>query len=449
LTPTTRYARSGEASLAYQVAGEGELDLLILSGWLSHLEHGWDVAPARRFLEQLAEFARIISIDPRGSGLSDDLGVNYTLEQDAEDAIAVLDAVGCERVAIYGRWLGGALAVKLAADHPERVDALVLYAAAARTTWAPDYEWALTGEQRAAVVDAAMQDWGETYSREMARWGPALVEDPAVASWAAAHQRLLAAPGRARIRWEKTADIDVRELLPRVQAPTLVMHRTDEQVWDERHSRYLADHIPNARYLPLLGADSIDFVGDSEAVIDAIEEFLTGVRRSGVAARTLLTVMFTDIVDSTRRAAELGDRRWRDLLTEHDELVRHEISRFAGREVKTMGDGFLITFSGSPSSAVRCAEAISSAARELGVEVRIGLHTGECELSDGDVAGMAVNLASRVMAAAGPNEVLVSAAVSGAVVGGPFSFEDRGIHELKGVPGSWPLYALSTRSGPE
>jgi class 3 adenylate cyclase len=439
---TTRYARSGEASLAYQVLGEGELDLLVLSGWISHLEHGWEVPPARRFLDRLGEFARVILFDPRGSGLSDDLGATYTLDQDAEDALAVLDAVASERAAVYGRWLGGALAIKLAAEHADRIDALVLYASAARTTWAPDYDWALKPEQRDELVEDSVSDWGKADSRETARWGPSLVEDPALAEWAARLQRLMATPGRARIRWQKTAEIDVRELLPRVRVPTLVMHRQQEKVWDPRHSQYLADHIPDARYLALEGTDSVDFTGDSEAVVGAVEEFLTGVRRGGQRSRTLLTVMFTDIVDSTRLAADLGDQRWRDLLAEHDEKVRREIGRFAGREVKAMGDGFLVTFSGSPSQALRCAQAISAAAAELGTEVRIGLHTGECELSDGDIGGMAVHVAARVMAEAGPGEVLVSPAVFGAVVGGPFAFEDRGSHELKGVPGSWPLFAL-------
>jgi class 3 adenylate cyclase len=442
MTRPVRYVRSGEANLGYQVVGEGPPDLLVLTGWFSHLEAGWDVAPARRFLERLAEFARVILFDPRGLGLSDDFDVAFSLDQDLEDALAVLDALDCDRVALYGRWSGGALAVKLAAEQPERVSAVVLYAAAARMSWAPDYDWALTEEQRAAVIETAIEGWGDTGSREMARWGPSFADDPALMAWAARQQRLMAAPGKARIRWDKAGEIDVRELLPRIEAPTLVMHRAEERLWDERHARYLADHIPDARYLALPGADSVDFVGDSGAILDAIEEFLTGARRGGQGARALLTVMFTDIVHSTSRTAELGDQRWRDLLSEHDEAVRAEIARFVGREVKTMGDGFLVTFSGSPSSAVRCAEAIRAAAADLGIELRIGLHTGECELVDGDVGGMAVNIASRVMAEAGPGEVLVSPAVYGAVVGGPFGFEERGSRELKGVPGSWPLFAL-------
>jgi len=240
-------------------------------------------------------------------------------------------------------------------------------------------------------------------------------------------------------------ELDVREALPRIRVPTLVMHRPQELVWDVRHSRYLADHIPGARYVELEGSDSFPFVGDSEAILEEIEEFLTGGRGGGELARALLTVMFTDIVDATARAAELGDGRWRDLLARHDEEVRKELDRFKGREVKTVGDGFLATFDGPPSRALRCALAITTSAHEIGVEVRVGIHTGECELIGDDVGGMAVHIASRVNGLARPGEVLVSGTVFGTVVGGPFTFEDRGFHELKGVPGRWPLFALGAR----
>ncbi len=238
------------------------------------------------------------------------------------------------------------------------------------------------------------------------------------------------------------ADLDARDALPRIRVPTLVMHRSGDNAWDPRHSRYLAEHIPGARHIELDGVDSFPFVGDSDAIVEEIEEFLTGGRGGGEQARALLTVMFTDIVDATARAAELGDGRWRDLLARHDDEVRKELHRFEGREVKTVGDGFLATFAGPPSRGLRCALAITDAARDLGVEVRIGMHTGECELIGEDVGGMAVHIASRVNGLAGASEVLVSGTVFGTVVGGPFSFEDRGLHTLKGVPGRWPLFAL-------
>jgi len=443
MPPTTEYAQSGQASIAYQQIGDGEIDLLIVGGWQTQLQLGLDVPSSRRFIERLAEFSRLILYDRRGSGLSDDVDDSHTLEDDVQDALAVLDWSGSERAAVYAKWTGGFPAVLLAADHPERVSALVMYASLARASWAPDYDWAMTPEQRAAAFDDDASQWGRSRERGLARWAPSMADDPALKDWFSRMERSIASPGRARAIGRELASLDVRAALPRIQAPTLVLHRPDELVWDLRHSRYLAEHIPGARYVALEGRDSLDFVGNSEAIAEEVEEFLTGVRGAGEHARVLLTVMFTDIVDSTARAAELGDTRWRDLLAEHDKLVRRELSRFGGREVKTMGDGFLATFSGSPSSALRCAQALSDAARELGMEVRIGVHTGECEVIGDDVGGMAVHIASRVNGLAGAGEVLVSTAVAGAVAGGPYEFEDRGAHELKGVPGSWQVFALA------
>jgi class 3 adenylate cyclase len=269
-----------------------------------------------------------------------------------------------------------------------------------------------------------------------------MADDPALISWFARMQRLAASPGNARELLTAAADLDVRELLPQIHVPTLVMHRNGDTAWDPRHSRYIAERIPGARYVELEGTDSLPFLGDSDAIVEEVEQFLTGGRAGGEATRALLTVMFTDIVDATPRAAELGDRRWRDLLARHDEDLRKELRHFDGREVKTVGDGFLATFAGPPSRALRCALAITESARSLGIELRVGIHTGECELIGDDVGGMAVHIASRVSGLAGGGEVLVSGTVFGTVVGGPFSFEDRGFHELKGVPGRWPLFAL-------
>jgi len=443
MPPTTQYAQSGQASIAYQVMGEGEVDLLIVGGWQTQLEQGWDAPAYRRLIERLAEFSRVIAFDRRGSGLSDDVDDSQTVEDDVQDALAVLDAAGSERAAVYAKWAGGPAAALLAANHPERVSALIMYASLARASWAPDYDWAMTPEERAAAFADDASKWGRSRSRGLATWAPSMADDPALKEWFANMERSIASPGRARAIGQELAKLDVREALPRIQVPTLVMHRPAELVWDVRHSQYLAEHIPGARYVELEGNDSLDFVGDSEAIVEEVEEFLTGVRGGGERARALLTVMFTDIVDSTRLASKLGDARWRDLLADHDELVRKELSRFGGREVKTMGDGFLATFSGSPSSALRCGQAMTDAARELGMEVRIGVHTGECELIGDDVGGMAVHIASRVNSLAGPGEVLVSTAVAGAVAGGPYEFEDRGAHELKGVPGSWQVLALA------
>jgi class 3 adenylate cyclase/pimeloyl-ACP methyl ester carboxylesterase len=442
MAPTTRYARSGDASIAYHVTGEGALDLLFLPGWISQIEQLWDAPAMRRFLERLAVFNRLILFDRRGTGLSDRVVDEHTLEQDAQDALAVLDAAGSERAALFTYSTGGLVGALLAADYPERVGALIMYASVARTSWAPDYDWALTPEEREALAERNFGGWGETDNPVLRSLAPSMAEDPALAEWFARMQRLAASPAEAQTMSKALVDLDVRETLPHIRVPTLVMHRHGDQAWDVRHSRYLADHVPGARYVELEGIDSFPFVGDSDAIVEEIEEFLTGGRRGGELARALLTVMFTDIVDATARAARLGDGRWRDLLAHHDAEVRAQLTRFGGREVKTVGDGFLATFEGPPSRALRCALAITAAARELGVEVRIGMHTGECELIGDDVGGMAVHIASRVNGLAAPGEVLVSGTVFGTVVGGPFAFEDRGFHELKGVPGRWPLFAL-------
>jgi class 3 adenylate cyclase/pimeloyl-ACP methyl ester carboxylesterase len=442
MAPTTRYARSGEASIAYQVTGEGALDLLFLPGWISQIEQLWEAPAVRRFLERLTAFNRLILFDRRGTGLSDRGHEEQTLEQDVQDALAVLDAAGSERAALFTYSLGGPVGALLAAEHADRVGALIMYASVARTSWAPGYEWALTHEERQELTERNAETWGKPDSLVLELLAPSAADDRALAEWLARMQRLAASPAEARALLSAASDIDTRDVLPRVAVPTLVMHRREDRAWDVRHSRYLAEHITGARYVELDGRDSFPFIGDSDAIVEEVEEFLTGERRGGELARGLLTVMFTDIVQATAHVARVGDGRWRDLLTQHDEAVREQLVRFGGRAVKTVGDGFLATFEGPPSRALRCALAINAAAGELGVEIRIGIHTGECELIGEDVGGMAVHIASRVGALAEPGEVLVSGTVYGTVVGGPFSFSDRGLHELKGVPGRWPLFAL-------
>ncbi len=443
MVPRTRYASSGDATIAYQVTGEGALDLLFMTGWISQVEQLWESPALRRLLERLAVFSRLILFDRRGTGLSDSVvGESYSLEQEARDALAVLDAVGSERAAVFTYGLGGPVGALLAADRPERIGALIMYASIARMSWAVDYDWAMTVEDRAQWTERTVAAWGETDGPGLPVLAPSMAGDPTLAAWFARLQRLAASPSDARILLNAAADLDVRDTLPRIRVPTLVMHRARDSAWDPRHSRYLAERIPGARYIKLEGVDSLPFVGDSDAIVEEIEEFLTGGRGGAELARALLTVMFTDIVGATVRAAEFGDGRWRDLLARHDEAVRKELDRFEGHEVKTVGDGFLATFAGPPSRALRCALAITDAAREFGIEVRIGVHTGECEQIGEDIGGMAVHIAARVNGLAGVGEVLVSGTVFGTVVGGPFAFEDRGFHELKGVPGRWPLFAL-------
>ncbi|HEY0516018.1 MAG TPA: adenylate/guanylate cyclase domain-containing protein [Solirubrobacteraceae bacterium] len=446
MIPETRYTRSGGASIAYQVAGDGALDLLFLPGWISQIEQLWEAPGNRRFLERLMGFGRLIMFDSRGTGLSDHGLESYSLDQDVADAIAVLDAVSSERCAVMTYAGGGLVGAMLAAEQPQRIGALILYASFARTTWAPDYEWAMTVEERMGVTTEEFQRWGEPDGELISRLAPSMANDPSLTAWIARTQRLTASPSEARTIIGALADADVRDVLDQIRIPTLVMHRPAERVWDVRHSRYLAERIPGARYVELAGVDSLPFIGDSDAIIEEVEEFLTGGRRGGEVARELLTVMFTDIVDATARAASLGDGHWRDVLARHDSDVRAQLARFGGVEVKTVGDGFLATFQGPPSHALRCSLAITAAARELGLEVRIGIHTGECELIGDDVGGMAVHIASRVSGLAAAGEVLVSGTVFGTVVGGPFEFTDRGFHELKGVPGRWPLFSLGARS---
>jgi class 3 adenylate cyclase/pimeloyl-ACP methyl ester carboxylesterase len=445
--PETRYTRSGDVSIAYQVAGNGLLDILFLPGWISQIEQLWEAPGNRRFLERLTSFGRLIMFDSRGTGLSDHGLEAYSLDQDVADALAVLDAAGSERAAVMSYAGGGLVGARLAAEQPQRIGALIMYASFARSTWAPDYDWAMTKEERESLTMEEFRSWGEPDEELMSRLAPSMAGDPALTAWVARTQRLTASPSEARTIVGAHADADVRDVLGEIRIPTLIMHRPAEQVWDVRHSQYLAEHIPGARYVELEGVDSLPFIGDSDAIVLEIEEFLTGGRHGADVARDLLTVMFTDIVDATARAASLGDGHWRDLLAHHDALVRDQLSRFGGREVKTVGDGFLATFDGAPSQALRCALAITEAAREIGVEVRVGMHTGECELIGDDVGGMAVHIASRVGALAGAGEVLVSGTVFGTVVGGPFEFTDRGFHELKGVPGRWPLFSLAVRAG--
>jgi pimeloyl-ACP methyl ester carboxylesterase len=440
MPPRTRYAQTGEISLAYQVLGEGP-DVMFLPGWISQVEHVWESPPLRRFLERLATFSRVILFDRRGTGLSDGVGDPPSLEDEVDDAIAVLDAAGSERAALLAYALGGPTAVHMAARRPDRVGALVLYSAAARTTWAHDYDWAPTVEERTALIEVMIEGWGE--ANRMKMFSPSLADDPGSVDWFARLERLASSPGNARKMSMATNALDVREELPAIRVPTLVLHRPDEHLWDVRHSQYLAERIPGARAVWLAGEDSFPWVGDSDAILEEIEEFLTGARTGNERERALLTVMFTDICDATSRAGQVGDRRWRDLLAQHDEAVRRELRRYDGREVKTIGDSFLAVWSGPPSRALRCALAIVADVGLLGIDVRIGMHTGECELIGDDVGGMAVHIASRVNGLADAGEVLVSGTVYGTVVGGPFTFEFRGTPELKGVPGGgWPLFAL-------
>jgi class 3 adenylate cyclase len=440
--PETRYARSGDLHIAYQLVGDGPIDLVYVPSWISQVEHYWEEPMVARYFNRLASFSRLIMFDRRGSGLSDPVPRAPTLEEQMDDVVAVMDAAGSERAAVFAQLEGGAMAAMFAATHPERASALVLYEAMPRMSWAPDYDWPPRREEREAyLANGGLLTWGDG-SRIIAL-APKASSNPRLRQWFARLERLAASPGTAARLMMMNADVDVRAVLPSIQVPTLVLHRTHDEFIDIRHSRYLAEHIPGARYVELPGEEAISFGTDTQPLLDEIEEFLTGARHAADAERILATVMFSDIVDSTKRAAEMGDRRWRDLLESIETAIVRELSRFRGRAVKTMGDGFLATFDG-PARGIRCATAIREAARsQFGLEVRSGLHTGEIEVIGNDVGGIAVHIGARVGASAAPGEVLVSGTVKDLVVGSGIPFEDRGERELKGVPGTWRLWAVA------
>ena len=415
------------------------MDLVWVPPWVSQVEYLWSEPSLQRVMSRLKQFARVITFDRRGSGLSDPLFGAPTLEDQMDDVLAVLDAAGSERAAICGTLEGGPLAALFAATFPERTTALVLYATFARATWAPDYDWAWPAELRNEHIEEWLAQWGEgTITGSVA---PSQMSDPAFREWAGRLERLAASPSTIRRIFELIGGFDVRDVLPSIRAPTLVLHRTEDSFLKVEHSRYIASKIPGARYVELEGGDNMFSIGDSDALLGEIEEFLTGTRHEREPDRMLATVMFTDICDSTRKAAEMGDRGWRFLLERHDALFRQALERHRGREVKRTGDGFLATFDG-PARAIRCAASVAESMGSLGLQVRAGLHTGELEVMDGDLGGLTVHIASRVMNCAGPNEVLVSGTVKDLVVGSGIDFQDRGQHELRGVPGEWRLYAV-------
>lgn len=440
MLPQTRYAVSADGThIAYSVTGEGPIDLLYVPTWISHIEHLWEHPIVARFFERLSGFARLIMFDRRGAGLSDPLGAPPTLEAQMDDVLAVMNAAESERAAVFAQLEGGMMAALFAATHPDRTGALVLYASFARTVRSDDIYWANTVEERAEMIEAFLVNWGD--GSRFAGLAPSMASEPTFCEWYARLERYSASPGTARTMVGMIGESDIRDILPSIRVPTLIMHRENDQFIDPRHSRYLADHIPGAKLVMLPGDENLILAGDTDAVLDETEEFLTGARHQREPDRVLATVMFTDIVDSTRRAGELGDRRWRDVLERHDELVRRALSRFQGREVNTTGDGFFATFDG-PARAIRCAVAINESVRQLGIDIRAGLHTGECELRGDDVAGMAVHIGARVGATANAGEVLVSSTVKDLVVGSGIEFADRGATELKGVPGEWRLFAV-------
>jgi class 3 adenylate cyclase len=440
MPPETRYARSGELHIAYQVLGEGSIDLLWVPTWIWQVEHMWEDHSTARMLQALSSFSRLIMFDRRGLGLSDPRpgGGVPTLEEQMDDLVAVMDAVGSRQAAVVAMLDAGAMASLFAATHPERTRALVLYEAQASMAWAPDYDWPMTSEQREQYVEHLREDWGSG-ARVLAVTAGT---DERLREWAGRLERLTASPGTAVAVMRMNGQTDVRAVLPSIQTPTLVLHRPENKYVDNRHSLYLAEHIPGARRLELPGRHTLPFGPGQDKFVEEIEEFLTGARHSADPDRVLATVMFGDIVDSTRRAAELGDHRWRQLLEDFTRSYERELHRFRGRTVKALGDGVLATFDG-PARAIKCAEALREVARaEFGLELRAGMHTGEVDVIGSDIGGLAVHIAARVLGFAGPGELVVSNTVKDLVVGSGIPFEDRGEHELRGVPDRWRLWAV-------
>jgi len=443
--PETLYAKSGDVNIAYQVTGEGPFDLVFVPAYVTHLEQHWKMPSFTPFLGQLSSFCRLIRFDKRGTGMSDPAGGAPTLETRMDDVRAVMDAVGSKRAAFYGLSEGAAMIILFAATYPERTAALIVRSAFPRRMWAPDYPWGRTEEEYEREVARDLRMFGP---RDQARESVRMLgsfDDEEVEGFLEM-LRFGASPGTLTALHRMNKEIDIRHVLPAVRVPTLVLHGELDTVVPLDAARYVASRIPAARLVVLPGIGHLAFRGGDE-ITDEIRRFITEVRESGAweesePDRALATVLFTDIVGSTAKAVELGDARWRELLADHHSLIRRQLVRFRGRELDTAGDGFFASFDG-PARAIRCASAITDSVRELGLELRAGLHTGECELLDGKVGGIAVHIGARVAKQAQPGEVLVSGTVKDLVAGSGLEFEERGVAELKGVPGEWRLYAVA------
>jgi pimeloyl-ACP methyl ester carboxylesterase len=443
--PRTQYAKSGRVHIAYQVLGEGPLDLVWTPGWISHVELAWESPANARFFRRLASFGRLIVFDKRGTGLSDAVPVDQlpTLEQRMDDVRAVMDAAGSETAALLGLSEGGPMGLLFAATYPHRTRALVIISSFARSARAPDYKFGTEANAFEQFLERLDREWGTGVGFRLLF--PSQADDEAMRQWWARFQRLAASPAASVALLRMSFATDVRSILPTIRVPTLILHRAGDRFVPVEHGRYMAEHIPGARFVELAGSDHLPYFGDSEAVLGEIQEFLTGTRDRVEPDRVLATVLFTDIVGSTERAARLGDQRWRELLEGYYELARRELTRFRGREIDTAGDGLFASFDG-PARAVRCAEAIAAGVRSLGIEIRAGLHTGECEVIGDKVGGIAVHIGARVASLARAGEVLVSNTVKDLVAGSGIGFEDRGTQTLKGVPGEWRLFAVASVS---
>jgi class 3 adenylate cyclase len=438
--PETRYAKSGDLHIAYQVVAEGP-PLVVSDQWFGNVDAQWDFPPMERFLRSLASFSRLVLFDKRGTGLSDPVPMRAapTLEEWMDDLRAVLDDAGVERTALLCGVGATYMGVLFAATYPERTTALVVVNGYARMARTPDYPWGRSQKELGDYVERVQRAWGNGATLDFL--APSMAEDDEIRRTHGRYERAWASPGAYAAFTSVREGNDVRQVLPSIRVPTLVIHRTDARFAPRDGGRYIADRIAGARFVEVPGIDTYIWAGDIEPILGEVEEFVTGSRRPLEADRVLATVLFTDIVGSTERAAELGDVAWKELLAEHDELVRGEVRRFRGREIDTAGDGVLATFDG-PARAIRCAESVRDGARGLGLDIRAGLHTGEVEMAGEKVRGIAVHIGARVSALAGPGEVLISNTVRDLVAGSGIQFEDRGPHALKGVSDEWRIFAV-------
>lgn len=446
--PQTKYARSGDVNVAYQTVGDGPFDLILIPGFASNVEYAWEEPTLAEFYGRLAEFCRLIVFDKRGTGLSDRVSGIPNLETRMDDVRAIMDAEASGRAALIGYSEGTAMATLFATTYPDRTAGLVLYGSFFWWDWLAEGRFPTRHEGARKLQEEIEKRWGTPdYCDELLENdAPSMLDNERFRQWYATRLRLSMSPSAAVALQRMNMGVDVRALLPSIHVPTLILHRTGDRNVDVKGARYAAQKISGARYVELEGDDHLPWIGDADAIVSEIREFLTGIWESGgwselAPDRILATVLFTDIVDSSAQAMTLGDRAWRDLLQRHHEIVRRQLSRFRGVEVDTAGDGFFATFDG-PARAIRCACAISDAVGGLGIDVRVGLHTGECEIIDGKVGGIAVHLGARVASRARPGEVLVSNTVRDLVAGSELEFDDRGVAELKGIPGEWRLHAV-------
>ena len=443
--PDTKYAKSGDVNIAYQVIGDGPVDLMYAAGWVTNIEVMWEDPGFSRFLKRLASFSRLITFDKRGIGLSDPVPTQELADLDIRmhDMLAVMDAAGSERATLFGHSEGGSTCVRFAHSHPERTDRLILAFSYAKRLRSEDYPWAPTMEERVAESETFEATWADPQI-VADYYAPSRADDQAFVAWLTRYLRLSASPRAAAALDDGSTHIDVTGLLPEIRVPTLCLYRLDDPDVKIEEGRYIASKIPNAKLVEVPGRDHFFWAGDHEPLLEEIEEFVTGMRGSAEPDRIVATVLFTDIVASTELAASIGDQKWRDLLQRHDAVVREGLTRWRGTEVKTTGDGFLATFD-SPTQAIRFGTGLPAAMHPLGIEVRCGLHTGEMEIPDNDVAGLAVHIAARISALAGPSEVLVSRTVKDLVAGSGIDMASRGTHTLKGVPDQWEVFEVLSR----